>query len=333
MNRTKNVASPEPDPRGRFDRPEAAALNLDGAMESAPRVSVVIPHLNEPAELKQCLAALQEQEVDGIPFEIIVVDNGSRELPVISRADVRLERELVPGPGPARSRGASIARAEIIAFVDVDCVPQPGWIRGIVDFFDKHLDIDCVAGDVRVSWADRSRPTAIEAYEAIFGYRVKMYVERDHYAATGNMAVRRKAFRAVGPFGGIAIMEDRDWGQRATAQGFRIAFVPRVLVLTPPCKTFGELAKRWDRHIAHEFKDLRDHPISGAKWMSRAVAVAISPLAEIATVARTPRVSGLRARWLAWRCLGRLRLFRARRMLALYFNGNSAPMVESWNRD
>ncbi|RVI28272.1 glycosyltransferase family 2 protein [Sinorhizobium meliloti] len=60
-------------------------------------------HLDEPDNLLTCLAALDAQRAEGIPFEIIVVDNGSVEDPeaVCSQVEgVRLEREPNPGPGP-----------------------------------------------------------------------------------------------------------------------------------------------------------------------------------------------------------------------------------------
>lgn len=302
-------------------------------MPPYPRVSVIIPHLNEPDELRRCLDALNAQKVDGIPFEIIVVDNGSRHLPKAVCTDVTLELEPTPGPGPARSHGARVARGAILAFVDADCVADDGWIRGIVEFLDRNPDVDCLAGDVRIAHADPARPTAIEAFESIFSYRVKLYVERDHYAATGNMAVRRDTFHAVGPFGGIATMEDRDWGQRATAQGVRIAYVPEVRVFTPSCKSFPELTRRWDRHIAHEFDEVGDHPLDIAKWIARSAVMAASPLAETITIIRSDKVSNLRERWLAFTCVSRVRLYRARKMLGLCLRRDATRMVGSWNRD
>jgi glycosyltransferase involved in cell wall biosynthesis len=110
-----------------------------GGLWILPRISIVIPHLNEPDNLRRCLLSLAAQQSEGIPFEIIVVDNGSIELPraVCSEfAGVRLEHEPVPGPGPARNLGARCARAELLAFIDSDCVAQPGWLRAIVEAMD-----------------------------------------------------------------------------------------------------------------------------------------------------------------------------------------------------
>jgi glycosyltransferase involved in cell wall biosynthesis len=303
---------------------------------SPPSISVVIPHLNEPVELHRCLTALEAQKTAGIPFEVIVVDNGSRELPVAVCSEfegVRLEQERIPGPGPARSYGAGLARAPIISFIDADCVADTGWIPNVARFFDQNPDVDFVAGDIRVARADPRRTTAFEAYESIFSYRAKLYVERDHYAATGNMSVRSNIFRLVGPFGGIAISEDREWGQRATAMGFSLAFAPEIRVFTPGCKSFAELVRRWDRAILHDFEELRPGPGSTVSWLLRSLAVAVSPSFEIVGILRSERVSGVRERWLAFACLVRVRLYRARKMLALAFEYDSQRLARTWNRE
>jgi cellulose synthase/poly-beta-1,6-N-acetylglucosamine synthase-like glycosyltransferase len=226
-----------------------------------------------------------------------------------------------------------VAQAEILAFIDADCLADAGWIRGIVTFFDRHPEVDCIAGDIRIARADPHRATAIEAYEGIFSYRVRLYVERQHFATTGNMAVRRATFRAVGPFGGIAIMEDNDWGQRATARGHRIAYAPQVRVVTQPCKTFAELTRRWDRHIAHAFHQSPRHPVGLGKWIARSLLIAASPAGEIVRIVLSDKVSSPRERWLALACLTRVRLYRARKMLELALTGNATPLVAKWNRD
>ena len=98
-------------------------------------MSVIVPHLNEPYGLHRCLSSLEAQKRAGIPFEIIVVDNGSQISPVAICApfeNVRLVQELTAGPGPARNLGATLARGEILAFIDADCIAMPGWLPQIV---------------------------------------------------------------------------------------------------------------------------------------------------------------------------------------------------------
>ena len=235
-------------------------------------------------------------------------------------------------PGPARNKGAAAALAPIVAFIDADCLAQPGWIRGIRSFFEERTEISVLAGSIGIAMVRPDHPTELELYESIYGYRVGLYVERDHYAATGNMAVRRRGFEAVGPFGGIATMEDRAWGRRAKAAGLKIAFAPAVRVLTPACKDFDELGRRWDRHIAHEFKELSPGAPGVMRWLVASIAVAISPIVEACRLIFTGRGPSLAKRLMVLGVVGRLRLHRARAMLAHLFDNQSTKIVNSWNR-
>lgn len=305
-------------------------------MNPAFQLSVVIPHLNEPDNLRRCLLSLDAQRGDGVPFEVIVVDNGSAEMPHAACAgfsDVRLVREPIPGPGPARNCGAGLAQADLLAFIDADCVAEPGWVRAIVGRMGERPDIDLLGGDIGILMTDPARPTAIEAYESIYSYRARRYVEEHGYAATGNMAVRTSVFRSVGPFGGIATMEDTEWGQRATARGHPIAFLAQAKVLTPSCKSFGELARRWDRHVAHEFRNAGTSVAAKLKWLAYAAVVAASPLPEAVKILRSDRVSGFADRMRAVGCLTRVRLYRARLMFGLALRGNATSLVANWNRE
>jgi len=305
-------------------------------ISTQPLISIVIPHLNEPDDLRRCLLALAAERDGAVPSEVIVVDNGSRQLPhevCAAFPGVRLELEPTPGPGPARSHGADRARGDIIAFIDADCLAQPGWLRNIAEFYAAHPEIDFTGGAIGIARLDPLRPTMFEAYEEQFAYRVKLYVERDRYAATGNMAVRRRVWQAVGPFGGIATMEDREWGRRASAMGYRLAYLPQARVLTPACKSFAEITRRWDRHIAHEFREGAGRPHHVARWVLFSTAVALSPLVEAARVPLRRSAGTLRERLLALTCLARIRLYRARKMLALLREDRALQIIGSWNRE
>lgn len=302
-------------------------------MTDTLQLSIVIPHLNAPDALHGCLTSLAEQADGGVAFEVIVVDNGSLKPPAGICAEfpfVRLAYETTPGPGPARSCGAALSRADVLAFIDCDCIARPGWLTGIVDYFNAHPDTDVIGGDVRISRIDPDAPTAIEAYESVYGYRMQLYIMRDGYAATCNMAVRREAFRKVGDFAGITIAEDVDWGRRATALGLQIHYVPRIAVETPARGSFGDLRRKWDRHIGHDFAEISG--IGGRlRWGARALMLAASPLGEAPRILRSDRLSGVRDRILALFCLTRIRLYRCRRMLALLF-GREAQTAAAWRQ-
>jgi GT2 family glycosyltransferase len=302
--------------------------------DAVPRISVVVPHYDDAAALGLCLAALAGQRADGIPFETVVVDNGSPVLPEEvcgTHPGTRLLVERTPGPGPARSRGAAEARGEIIAFVDADCRPAPGWIAAIARAFDDPA-IEIVGGDVRIAPADPGRMTVVEAYESVYGYRMKLYIERDRYAATCNMAVRRAVFLDVGPFAGLSVAEDMDWGRRATARGYHHVYLPEMRVETPARQSFAELARKWDRHIAHFYAESRARPWAGPRWLAQAGFVAVSPLGELPRILASDRLDRPSDRARALVGVTRLRLHRARQMLRLALGADPAQLAGAWRK-
>jgi GT2 family glycosyltransferase len=157
------------------------------------------------------------------------------------------------------------------------------------------------------------------------------YIRDQGFTGTGNMAVRRAVIDDVGPFGGIAIAEDRDWGQRATAKGYVIRWSPGMIAFHPARASFAELARKWDRSTAHDFR-LKARGLSGRlTWIARAVVVALSPLAHAFRVVRSDRIiGGTAARAKAFAVLVRIRLYRARLMLALALAGSTKDIEGRW---
>jgi cellulose synthase/poly-beta-1,6-N-acetylglucosamine synthase-like glycosyltransferase len=300
----------------------------------SPAISVVIPHYQQPATLPRVLASLAAQEgMAGRDYEIIVVDNGSDMLPEAACAihpNVRLMLETTKGPGPARSTGAAAARAPIIAFLDSDCVADPGWMAAILARFESDPGADVLGGDVRILPEQAGVYTPIEAYEELYSYRQWLFVARDQYSGAGNMAVKAEVFRTVGPFGGLSQAEDVEWGQRATAAGYRIVYVLEMGIAPPARQTFLELARKYDRHTAHEFDEV--HGLKGwARWLAKTVAMPLSPLAEIRNVFATDRLpGGFTLRRQTFCCLVQTRMWRAKRMIQLSLGMNPKELSEGW---
>ncbi|MDD7941780.1 glycosyltransferase [Actinomycetospora lutea] len=112
------VAHPEP---AHADAPDAAA------------VSVVVPVRDRPAELARLLAAV----VDSGVGEVVVVDDGSADPAATARvaasAGARVVRHDVSrGPAAARNTGAAASTGALVAFLDSDVVPEPGWLAPLL---------------------------------------------------------------------------------------------------------------------------------------------------------------------------------------------------------
>jgi glycosyltransferase involved in cell wall biosynthesis len=302
------------------------------AKAGAVRISVVIPHLNQPDMLVRCLASLATgwRAAD----QIIVVDNGSAILPTAicaAHSGVVLLQEPVPGPGPARNLGVTVATGDILAFIDADCIAAPNWLAAAAAAMaDPAATV--LGGDVRIAYADPARLTMLEAYESIYAYRMDRYIAREGFTGTGNLVVRRAVLDDVGPFAGIGVAEDRDWGRRATAKGYRIRYVAGMKVYHPARTTFTDLYRKWDRQMAHDYTDARQSVAGRVKWAVKTLVMGVSPLAELPRVLQSDRITGVRARLLAFSALLRIRGYRAGIMAWLATVGNAKALSDRWNR-
>lgn len=299
-----------------------------------PRVSVIIPHLNTPQSLARCLTSVTTQTLDHGTPEIIVVDNGSTTPLDAVRAEfpqVRWGHNPDPGPGLARNTGVAMAQGPTLAFIDADCRAAPGWLQAAVDGVEANPKNAVIGGDIRIDFGDPAHLTAIEAYEAVFGFRQKMYIEQRNFSITANLAMAREAHAAVGPFAGIDVAEDLDWGQRAHAAGYPTRYLPAMRVYHPARPEFANLARKWQRHIRHDWNAHIDARASPWAWRARAAAMLVSIPIESLKLFRSDRITGFANRARGVAVLARIRAFRMGEMLRVM----TAPAESGatfWNR-
>ncbi|MEA2397924.1 MAG: hypothetical protein QOK25_1480 [Thermoleophilaceae bacterium] len=114
--------------------------------EPNPRVSVVAATRDRSARLALLLESLRAQTAGLDTFEVVVVDDGSRDgtTDLLERERGRdglhlrsIRREAPTGPAAARNDGWHEARAPLVAFVDDDCVATPGWLTALLSAADQ----------------------------------------------------------------------------------------------------------------------------------------------------------------------------------------------------
>jgi GT2 family glycosyltransferase len=136
----------------------------------------------------------------------------------------------------------------------------------------------------------------------------------------------------VGPFAGLSISEDMEWGMRAKAKGFPTRFAPSAVVRHPARRSMADLRRQWDRHVSHHWSMQPKTAQGRAKWALRAGLLAGSPAAEIPRILSSDRLQGPRQRLTAFRALAAMRLYRSRRMLAELADPASRQRSGLWNR-
>lgn len=287
------------------------------AQDAAPEISVVIPHYDQARLLEKCLFSLDHQTLARERFEIVVADNGTpggvddlrRRFPCVRFVDAA-ER----GAAPARNAALRIARGRAIAFIDADCIAAPDWLERGLEGLD---DADLAGGRIAVTVEDEARPTPVEAFERVFAFRQRDYVERKQFSATANLFVRRAAADAIGPFTN-GLSEDVDWCRRGVALGFRLAFNDKSIVRHPARRDWSDLIRKWDRIIAERWAGFGGpRPLRKAAWIALAAATALSAAPHALRVVTSAELATVRDRLAAMATLVRIRWWRARRMAGL----------------
>ncbi len=116
-------------PRRRRITGERQAVDLAAGLPRAlaPRVSVVIPTLNEADNLPHVFAELPSDL-----YEVILVDgystDGTREVAQRLRPDVRIVHQTQPGKGDALRCGFEAANGDILVMLDADGSANPSEI-------------------------------------------------------------------------------------------------------------------------------------------------------------------------------------------------------------
>jgi glycosyltransferase involved in cell wall biosynthesis len=109
-----------------------------------PRVSVVIPCLNEETTIEECVArAFAALENNGIPGEVIVADNGSEDRSAELAADAGAVVVYEPrrGYGTAYLAGFGAARGDYIVMIDADLTYDFEEIPSFVRQLDEGADL------------------------------------------------------------------------------------------------------------------------------------------------------------------------------------------------
>jgi len=302
--------------------------------DDPPRITVVIPHLNQVDELRRCLESVRTQSLDSGAAEIIVVDNGSHvDLASLAESypDIRFLVEPRPGPGLARNLGAAAARSRLLAFVDADCIVADNWLQAAVDVLDRSPKRGLVGGDIRIPLQHPPGASPIEAYESVFSFRQKLYIETKQFSVTANLAMVRGVYDLVGPFRGIDVAEDRDWGRRASALRVAVSYEPKMIVYHPARPDFPSLTRKWSRLISHDFTEWSAAARPLWRWYVRALLMLGSTVLHAGRMFTSDRVSGMGSRFSGLVVLARLRIFRFCEMIRVARSPGSGAVA--WNRN
>lgn len=222
-----------------------------------PTATVAVCTRDRSQDLRRCLEAVLRLPDDG--QEVLVVDNcpstdATRRL-VETFQGVRYVLEERAGLDVARNRALREARHQVVAFIDDDAVPDPGWLRGLLRNFDDPLVL-CVTGltmpleleTEAQEWFERYSSFCRGFKRAVFDQKSINPLAAGRVGAGANMALRRCVMELVGPFdealdAGTPTCSggDTEMFSRILAGGYRIVYDPSALNWHRHRRTWEEL--------------------------------------------------------------------------------------------
>jgi glycosyltransferase involved in cell wall biosynthesis len=223
------------------------------------RVAVCVPVYDEADHLRTLLAALP-----GDVHVIVAVDGGDP-------ACVRVAEEagahvvvVTPNQGSYAARNAAIDAlppgVDVVLFTDADCVPTPSWVPEHVAALE-HADLS--GGGVE--WLYSSDPPApAEFVDSQRHLHQRLYVERDGYAATCNLGVRRSVLDSMRFDASLRTGGDAEFGRRATASGYRLVYTEKAAIRHVARPDRAALMKKVRRIVS-------GIPAQKARWVERGV--------------------------------------------------------------
>ena len=204
-----------------------------------PMVSIIIPVRNEAGLLKNCLESISNLDYPKDRIEVIIADGMSTDDTVNTAkqlgARVVLNEKKTVSPG--RNIAFKLAKGEIIAFTDADCIVDKGWIINSLKYF-KDDKVACAGG-----------PNLTPSGEGDFGKAVGFVFNQGIFSAGSiharelkevkevrsipgcNAIYKKDALEKVMPIDETLLTcDDTELNQRLIDKGYKLLYTPDVFV-------------------------------------------------------------------------------------------------------
>ncbi|MGJ8682613.1 glycosyltransferase family 2 protein [Paraglaciecola sp.] len=209
--------------------------------------SIIIPVFNDFYAIQLTLDALRKQTIDSHEFEIIVVDNGSKDGSVKWLQDQQdivfiSETSHLGSPYSCRNRGIEVAKGELVILLDSTCIPALDWLEAGINFYRETSEL-LFGGCVKFNFEDKT--TIGKLYDSITNVQMEHSILHQQKAKTANLWVHKTVFSEKGMFReGVRSGEDVRWTKFCTDSGMHLGYSEHTKVYKFARGTFELLKKQ-----------------------------------------------------------------------------------------
>lgn len=223
--------------------------------KKAPFVSLIVPVYNEEKNIAETIKSLLAIDYPSNKFEIIVVDDGSRDnsyriAKKFESSKVKIFTKKNGGKGSALNYGIKHAKGKIIFTMDADSIVMPDAVKNQVARFDMNPKVMCVSPIVAV-YNPRGILQRIQQIEYMLGVFIReafASYNAIHITPGAFSAYRKSFFDKHGGFDEKNITEDLEMSLRVQYNGYIIENANESVVYTHAPRTFRSLLiqrRRW----------------------------------------------------------------------------------------
>jgi len=212
-----------------------------------PLVSIISINYNEKEATLDLLSSIQKLEYKN--FEVIIIDNASREDPSADISRLFPEVKIIMsdenlGFAGGNNLGIKEAKGEYLFFVNNDAVLSSDCISPLLETFQKHKDAGAVSPKFHyynqpniIEYAGYSSINSITGRNSTIGANEIDHGQYDqegvtNYTHGGGMMVPKNIIELVGPMPEDYFLyyEEFDWCEKMKSAGYQIYYQPKALV-------------------------------------------------------------------------------------------------------
>ncbi len=222
-------------------------------LKRQPQISCIVCTYNRQDFIVRCLEALSRQSLDPKRYEVIVVDNRSKDgtadlIKGFIQAHAGIQMTYVfeenQGLSHARNTGARVARTDFLTYIDDDAIADPHLMEEVLRVFTIYPSAGCVGGRIELALPQDTPRWYFDAFSGYFsGFdlgvtAITKISEIWQLPYGANFSVAKKVLEEMGGFSihlgrkgnDFSGGEETDLAYRIAAQGYNLYYNPFAVV-------------------------------------------------------------------------------------------------------